>query len=228
MATHIDYTWTWGNPHNPGQTSHWMRVQFDATASYDATTVYVNLTNVNMTGGNGTMPDVGNTQDHIVIAKNGTGLPPTVAAPPRPIALPFPSNLSSLGGFAEMATFINGGNPQRFYWSVSSSESYTVPYVGPTTKVVYGWNSRFVGTNIEWSLAEWFVTLDELDYRPGQIRISSVWQSHNRGAGKADKRSGGAWVTMRTASGPGGTGNPPLIRRSGAWYNQSKIGSGAG
>ena len=228
MATHIDYTWTWWNPHNPGQTSHWMRVQFDAAASYDATTVYVSLTNISMTGGNGTLPDTGNTQDHIVIASNGASLPPTVAAPPRPISLPFPSDLDSRGGFAEMATYVNGGSPQRFYWSASSSESYTVPYAGPNTKVVYGWSSRFVGTNIEWAQTDWFVTLAELDYRPGQDRIAGSWQSHNRAAGRADIRQGGVWVTMRTSAGPNGTGNPPLIRRSSTWNNQSKIGSGAG
>lgn len=228
MATHIDRTWTWRNPHDAEKTSHWMRAQFDAEATYDATTVYVTLTNISLTGGNGAMPDTGTTQDHIVLAKNGTGLPPTAASPPRPIALPFPSDLASRGGFAEMATHLNGGNPQRFFWSVSSSESYTVPYAGPSTKVVYGWASAFEGDNIKWSLTEWSVSLEELDYRPGQIRISSVWQSHNRGSGKSDKRQGGSWQTMRTAAGPDGTGNPPLIRRSSTWRNQSKIGNGAG
>lgn len=66
------------------------------------------------------------------------------------------------------------------------------------------------------------------DYRPGMHRVGGSWQSHNRGAGKADKRQGGSWGTMRTQDGPGGTGNPPLIRRDGVWRNQSKIGNNAG
>lgn len=63
------------------------------------------------------------------------------------------------------------------------------------------------------------------DYRPGQHRVSSVWESHNRSAGRADIRSGGAWVTMRTQDGGSGTGNPPLIRTGGSWINQRKIGA---
>lgn len=66
------------------------------------------------------------------------------------------------------------------------------------------------------------------DYRPGMHRVGGSWQSHNRGVGKADKRQGGSWGTMRTQDGPNGTGNPPLIRRGGVWRNQSKIGSNAG
>lgn len=60
------------------------------------------------------------------------------------------------------------------------------------------------------------------DYRPGQIRIAGVWQSHNRSGGNADKRASGSWATMRTQT---GTGNPPLIRKSGSWVNQAKIGA---
>lgn len=63
------------------------------------------------------------------------------------------------------------------------------------------------------------------DYRPGQDRVSGVWESHNRSAGRADIRSGGAWVTMRTQDGGSGTGNPPLIHTGGSWINQRKIGA---
>ena len=60
------------------------------------------------------------------------------------------------------------------------------------------------------------------DYRPGQDRVSGVWESHNRGSGKADIRASGSWTTMRTQA---GTGDPPLIYRSGSWVNQAKIGA---
>lgn len=66
------------------------------------------------------------------------------------------------------------------------------------------------------------------DYRPGAHLINGTWQSHNRGAGKADIRRNNSWVTMRTQNGPDGTGNPPSIRRSDVWRNQSKIGQNAG
>ena len=223
MATFISKTWSWSNPHS-GDPSHYMRVRFNASATYDATNVYVVLTDIQVDGWNGIDPDPGTTQDHIVIAKNGTNLPATAPSPARPIALPFPSDLASRGGIAEMATYLNSGNPQRYFWSVSSSESYTVPYAGPNTKVVYGWNSHFEGDDIDWGVDGWSVELEELDYRPGQHRVSGVWQSHNRSAGDANKRQGGAWVEMRTTT---GSGDPPLIRRGGAWVNQAKIGANA-
>ena len=60
------------------------------------------------------------------------------------------------------------------------------------------------------------------DYRPGQHLVSGTWQSHNRSAGKADIMRTGSWATMRTIA---GSGDPPLIRKSGSWVNQAKIGA---
>lgn len=60
------------------------------------------------------------------------------------------------------------------------------------------------------------------DYRPGQHLVSGTWQSHNRGSGKADIMRTGSWATMRTIT---GSGDPPLIRKSGSWVNQAKIGA---
>ena len=60
------------------------------------------------------------------------------------------------------------------------------------------------------------------DYRPGQHLVSGAWQSHNRSAGKANIMRTGSWATMRTIT---GSGDPPLIRKSGAWVNQAKIGA---
>lgn len=223
----INKTWTWNNPHS-GLPSHSMRARFNVEAEHDNVTAYVTITNIQLDGWNRDDPDPGTTQDHIVLAKNLSGLPPTVPAPPRPMALPWPSDLASRGGFAELATYLNNANPQRYFWSQGSTITYTVPYVGPSTKVVYGWASAFRGSDIKWSPTSWNVRIDEIDYRPGMHRVSGSWQSHNRGAGKANKRQGGSWQTMRTQDGPNGTGNPPSIRRSGTWRNQSKIGNNAG
>ena len=62
------------------------------------------------------------------------------------------------------------------------------------------------------------------DYRPGQRLQGGTWYSHNRSGGKADKRTGGSWATMRTANGGVGTDNPPFIRTAGVWRNQKKVG----
>ena len=65
------------------------------------------------------------------------------------------------------------------------------------------------------------------DYRPGQRLQGGTWYSHNRSGGKADKRAGGSWATMRTLNGGVGSGDPPTIRVSGSFKNQHKIGTGA-
>lgn len=61
-----------------------------------------------------------------------------------------------------------------------------------------------------------------VDYRPGQDMVSGTWKSHNRSGGSANIRSNGSWTEMKTQE---GTGDPPLIRRSGGWVNQAKIGA---
>lgn len=72
------------------------------------------------------------------------------------------------------------------------------------------------------------VVVPDPDYRPGQRRVSGVWSSHNRPSGVCQRRVAGAWVEMRTQGGDANEqNNPPLIKRSGNWYNQKKIGTGA-
>lgn len=64
------------------------------------------------------------------------------------------------------------------------------------------------------------------DYRPGDRKVSSTWQSHNRGAGKCHRKVG-TWNEMRTVNGGVGEGDPPNIKTSGVWKNQKKIGANA-
>ena len=63
------------------------------------------------------------------------------------------------------------------------------------------------------------------DYRPGQCLHSGVWKSHNRSGGSANILVSDTWTEMRTTY--GGNNNPPLIRKSGGWTDQAKIGDGA-
>ena len=106
--------------------------------------------------------------------------------------------------------------------------SVTVPPLGTSdAAMVHFYNDMSVGDD-EFRVGMRIYNPNPPDYRPGQHRVSGSWQSHNRGAGKADKRQSGSWQTMRTQNGPNGTGNPPLIRRGGVWRNQSKIGNNAG
>ena len=224
----ISRTWTWGNPIT-GQSSHSMRARFDVTATTDLTNVFVTVTNIVLDGWNEATPDTGNTQDHIVLARPTGSLPPgSYPAPARPIGLPFPGDLAARGGFSELATFLNGGNPQRYYWGSGSTYNYTIPYTGPNTIVIKTWGSRFEGPNILWSEDSWTVTLQDLDYRPGARMVAGSWESHNRGAGVANKRVGGAWSTMRTVNGGTGTGDPPYIRTAAVWRNQRKVGNNGG
>ena len=106
----------------------------------------------------------------------------------------------------------------------SKSFSVTVPPLGTSWLA----SVRFLNDMIEASPDDEFYVGMKIynpnppDYRPGQDRVSGVWESHNRGSGKADIRTSGSWTTMRTQT---GTGNPPLIYKSGSWVNQAKIGA---
>lgn len=110
----------------------------------------------------------------------------------------------------------------------TKSFSVIVPPLGVSLEAMVHFYNDMSGGDDEFKVGMRIHNPNPPDYRPGQHRISGVWQSHNRGVGHADIRQGGTWKTMRTQNGPSGTGNPPLIRRSGAWRNQSKIGNNAG
>lgn len=226
---HISKTWQWNNPHS-GVPSHYMRARFDVDAETDGVNVNVFITNIVLDGWNGADPDVGDTQDHIVIASNGTSLPGTAPAPPRPIGLPFPSDLSARGGFAELATFLNGGSPQQYYWQAGTNFSYTIPYTGPDMRVVYGWYSAFRGLDIEWGVEEWGVFLRDLTYRPGMTRENSTnsWQSDNRPeTGMNLELRGGSWGEIRSQSAYSAAPTQARYFHAGqGWRSQDKIGIG--
>ena len=67
-------------------------------------------------------------------------------------------------------------------------------------------------------------------YRPGERKISGVWQSHQRGGRqyptRAERKSGG-WYELKTKKGDeNAQGTPPERKRSNAWYNMRAIGNG--
>lgn len=220
---HISQTWTWGNP-STGQPSHSMRLQFDIDAATDLSVIEVDVTNIHMDGWNEATPDTGTTEDCIVIATNLDNLPSPVSQPSRPFTVPYPADLLSRGGFAEMMTYLNSGNPQRYFWRNDTSFSYTIPYEGPNTKVVAGWASSINGAvQVVWTATEWSVKLSDLDYRPGMCMTNGSWESHNRDGGWAHVREGG-WTEMRTFP---GYNNPPYFRASGEWRDQAKVGNNA-
>lgn len=84
-----------------------------------------------------------------------------------------------------------------------------------------GWES---GPIYEWMSHTTLVSFFQLDYRPSATWNGTEWLSHNRAGGVENIHTGSSWRTMRTVDGASGTGNPPLIKHAGAWYNQRKIG----
>lgn len=79
--------------------------------------------------------------------------------------------------------------------------------------------------NTGYSAATQVPVVINVDYRPGQRKVSGTWRSLNREGGQCRRKVNGSWVTMTTSDGGVGTGNPPLRKSSGTWYNQRKIGA---
>lgn len=65
------------------------------------------------------------------------------------------------------------------------------------------------------------------DYRPGDRKVNTTWQSHNRVNGGKCERKVGTWNELRTVNGGVGEGDPPNIKTSNVWKNQKKIGANA-
>lgn len=76
-------------------------------------------------------------------------------------------------------------------------------------------------TQTTWLEEETWMSWFQLDYRPGERKISGTWKSHNRSGGVADRKGYG---TMRTSKGGVGTDDPPSRKTSGVWKNMKRIG----
>lgn len=113
-------------------------------------------------------------------------------------------------------------------WSFQIDTTFTVTLDGTPTQPILIWNSSGAGssTSYSWLTHQVWLSLVDLDYRPGAIRDNNaVWQSHNRADGDAHILvSGGTWSEMRTIGAPNEKGNPPSIRKNNLWFNQARIG----
>lgn len=101
-------------------------------------------------------------------------------------------------------------------FEVDVSAQGDVPILTWTTSGANG------ATQTEWLDEQVWLSWFQLDYRPGQRKISGEWRSHNRLDGVADRIGYG---TMRTSGGGTSTGDPPSLKQSGTWYNQKRIGA---
>lgn len=90
--------------------------------------------------------------------------------------------------------------------------------------LIYTHSGARNSTGYDWLKHDVWATLFSFDYRPGATYINGTWQSHNRTNGLCQEWTGSSWTEMRTEGYPTAQGNPPLIYRNGAWYNQAEIG----
>lgn len=106
--------------------------------------------------------------------------------------------------------------------------TFTVTLTGDRNQPILIWNTSGANnsTSYGWLTHQVWLSLVDLDYRPGAIRdAQGVWLSHNRGNGEAHiLTGGGTWREMRTSGAPVDMGNPPSIRKNNAWYNMAKLG----
>lgn len=107
--------------------------------------------------------------------------------------------------------------------------TYSVPLTGDPNQPVLIWQSSGANnsTDYNWLTKQTWVSLVDLDYRPGKVWNGSTWLSHNRSGGAANIRGGSSnWISMRTYGGDGTTGGEaPYIRNNrNAWANMRKIG----
>lgn len=113
-------------------------------------------------------------------------------------------------------------------WPFPIDTTFTVTLDGTPTQPILIWNTSGANnsTSYGWLYHQVWLSLVDLDYRPGTIRDSNgVWQSHNRSGGEAHiLTSGGTWSEMRTLGSPNEKGNPPSIRKNNLWFNQAKLG----
>ena len=106
--------------------------------------------------------------------------------------------------------------------------TFTVTLTGDREQPILIWNSSGASnsTSYGWLTHQVWLSLIDLDYRPGAILNSSnVWLSHNRSGGTAHVLgSDSKWREMRTINGLSASDNPPSIRLNNKWFNQRKIG----
>lgn len=111
------------------------------------------------------------------------------------------------------------------------NHTFTVQLTGQRDQPILIWNSSGANnsTSYSWLTHQVWLSLVDLDYRPGKIMDNNLQaQSHNRAAGFAKIRNGSnGWTEMRTVNGATASDNPPLIMHSEGRKNMRKIGLNA-
>lgn len=141
--------------------------------------------------------------------------PPTGEA----TSIPYP-NLSQtiISGY-----YKDGANAEENHWA--NTATWTQTLTDGRVDIFTSWNSAWYESGNDWYQPASASLNVELDYRPGERKISGVGESHNRVGGHADRKVLGADVEMRTLGGGVDTGNPPEIKRNNTNINQRKLGA---
>lgn len=153
-------------------------------------------------------------------------------------ALPFLPNGDASKLVAEFRgdTYVSDGNNRVSLWtsqgtinqyngegtqSINLNMTFSLPIntSGDTPILTYNSSGANNSTDYNWLDPVTWLSWFELDYRPGQRKVGGTWRSHNRSGGVCDRHGYGE---MRTTE---GTGNPPSIKKNGAWRNQARIGA---
>lgn len=136
------------------------------------------------------------------------------------------------GNFTSLWTRNDGLIINRKFGNTSTTipinETITVSASGGGVAPVLSWSATYVTfnpTTYHWGESVAWVTIADLDYRPGQTYNNGTWYTHDRAGGAANLYDGGNWQEMRTWNGAAASDNPPLIRHSNGWLNMRRIGA---
>lgn len=144
------------------------------------------------------------------------------------------------GNFTNLWTVHDGVIINRKFGNTSTviplNETFQIDISGGLNTPVLSWSTTYVTfnpTTYHWGDTVTWMTLADLDYRPGATldTNTNIWKSHNRGNGACHVLSSTSpmtWQECRTLGGDASAqGNPPLIlhaANASSWYNQKRLG----
>lgn len=136
------------------------------------------------------------------------------------------------GNFTNLWTVRDGLVINRKFGNTSTTvpinETITVDVSDGGRSPILSWSATYVTFNptvYHWGNSIAWVSFVDLDYRPGAVFDSEVWQSHNRASGKCHVLdNNNTWSELRTDGYPISMGNPPSSFHDNKWYNMQEIG----
>lgn len=144
------------------------------------------------------------------------------------------------GNFTNLWTVHDGLIINRKFGNTTTTipvnETFQVDISDGGRAPILSWSATYVTfnpTTYHWGDSIAWVSLADLDYRPGAAldTNTSIWKSHNRANGACHILSDVndmTWHECRTVAGDvGAQGNPPLIlhaANANSWYNQKRLG----